>query len=87
MWDHVNANNDSVIDAIVLEIEDKFGKIELEEKKVLVRCPACGSVGSIHVCKEVVHSTRDRNYDYPVASGVVCEHAFMVQIDANMKAR
>lgn len=75
------------LDDMVNELEERFGAFDLVEKRVRVTCPSCGATGTVVACKDVVLSTRDNMYDFPVPAGTICEHAFIVQIDANLKAR
>lgn len=75
------------LDDIVTEIASKYGKSDLVDHKVAVVCPKCERSGFVTFCKDVLSSSKDNVYDYPVPAGTICEHAFIVQIDANLKSR
>lgn len=90
MWSELDASMHGVPDElneVIAEVERRFGKVDIDEERVRVICPKCNKTGHVLACKDIVLSSNRGVYDYPVKPGTICEHGFMVQIDANMKAR
>lgn len=70
----------------ISDYDEKY-VISREEELVRIQCPSCGKIGNVSVDKEMVLSSPGKVMRYPVVKGMVCEHAFMITIDVNFKAR
>ncbi len=61
------------------------------EKKILVMCPACHKTGAVPVDRRVLEGALEQQVDsllsVHVFPGDICEHAFTVRVDVNLKAR
>lgn len=88
---HHPAVNEDDIDAIIGEYEKKFGEISVAERSKIVMCPECGKTGRIQILDglvmDLLMETDDHVYEYPVPAGKICEHFFMVKIDAHLSVR
>ncbi len=61
------------------------------EKKIQVMCPTCHKTGTVLVDESLVEATLAQEGDsllyLHVFVGDVCDHAFSIMVDANLKVR
>ena len=76
------------IDDLIAKYEREHGVTDVDEKKVSVICPICKKTGRIPIAKFIVDDFKTNGLvSFGVTPGMICDHAFIIKIDANLKPR
>lgn len=66
-------------------------QIKKRKKRIGLICPICNKTGFITIERvlvdQVLHENGDWMMELQVFAGEICEHEFLVRIDANMQVR